>query len=207
VIALTLFIAVAGGFAIGSLPFGVIVGRVFYRTDIRASGSGNIGAANALRTFGKGGGAAVLLLDVLKGFLPTAFGLHAGVAVGIAAATAATLGHCYSPWLRFRGGKGVATMLGAFIAFSWLAAILSFVVWLVVVRVTRYSSVGSIAGCASAPLTLWLTTRNADETSFVTFMAVFIVWRHRENIARLRAGSEHTIALRRGPAGPKSAPP
>jgi acyl phosphate:glycerol-3-phosphate acyltransferase len=207
VIPLTFFVAVAGAFAIGSLPFGVIVGRVFYRTDIRESGSGNIGAANALRTFGRAGGAAVLLLDVLKGFVPTAFGLHAGVAVGIACATAATLGHCFSPWLHFRGGKGVATMLGAFIAFSWLAAILSFVVWLAVVRVTRYSSVGSIAGCASAPLTLWLTTRNADETSFVTLMAVFIVWRHRENIARLRAGREHTIGFRRSPAGPKSAPP
>jgi glycerol-3-phosphate acyltransferase PlsY len=207
VIPLTFFVAVAGAFAIGSLPFGVIVGRVFYRTDIRASGSGNIGAANALRTFGRAGGAAVLLLDALKGFVPTAFGLHVGVGLGIACATAATLGHCFSPWLRFRGGKGVATMLGAFIAFSWLAAILSFVVWLAVVLVTRYSSVGSMAGCASAPLTLWLTTRNADETVFVTLMAAFIVWRHRENIARLRAGSEHTIGMQRSPSGPKSAPP
>jgi glycerol-3-phosphate acyltransferase PlsY len=204
---LTFFVAVAGAFAIGSLPFGVIVGRVFYRTDIRSSGSGNIGAANALRTFGRAGGAAVLLLDALKGFVPTAFGLHVGVGLGIACATAATLGHCFSPWLRFRGGKGVATMLGAFIAFSWLAAILSFVVWLAVVLVTRYSSVGSMAGCASAPLTLWLTTRNADETVFVTLMAAFIVWRHRENIARLRAGSEHTIGMQRSPSGPKSAPP
>jgi glycerol-3-phosphate acyltransferase PlsY len=207
VIWLTLLIAIASGFAIGSLPFGVIVGRVFYRTDIRSSGSGNIGAANALRTFGKAGGAAVLGLDALKGFLPTAVALQAGPTAGIACAAAATLGHCFSPWLGFRGGKGVATMFGAFIAFSWQAAILSFLVWLVIVLVTRYSSVASLTGCVSGPVTLWLTTRNAEETAFFVVAALFIVWRHRENLERLRTGREHTIGLRPGTAGHERTPP
>lgn len=203
-ILLTLLITVAGGFAIGSLPFGVIVGRVFYRTDIRASGSGNIGAANALRTFGRTGGAAVLVLDALKGFLPTAFALHAGSAIGVACAAAAILGHCFSPWLHFRGGKGVATMLGTLVAFSWEAALVSVVIWLVTVRLTRYSSVASLGACASAPVALWLTTRDLDETSFGVLAALFIVWTHRENIERLRAGREHTIGLGRRAAGSES---
>jgi len=202
-----LLLAIAGGFAIGSLPFGVIVGRVFFHRDIRASGSGNIGAANALRTFGRAGGAAVLVLDLLKGFAPTAFALRVDPLVGVACAAAAILGHCFSPWLRFRGGKGVATMLGALIAFSWEAAIAAVVIWLVAVRLTRYSSVASLAACASAPLWLWFATRNLDETLFGVAAALFIVWTHRENIERLRGGREHTIGLRRQTAGSKTAPP
>jgi glycerol-3-phosphate acyltransferase PlsY len=202
-----LFWAIAGGFAIGSIPFGVIVGRLFFHTDIRASGSGNIGAANALRTFGRMGGAAVLVFDVLKGFGPTAFALRVDPLAAVVCATAAILGHCFSPWLGFRGGKGVATMLGALIALSWEAALVAVAIWLAAIRLTRYSSVASLAACASAPLALWFITRNPGETLFGVAAALFIVWTHRENIERLRGGREHTIGLGRRPTGSKTAPP
>lgn len=189
--------AIALSFAIGSIPFGVIIGRVFYHRDIREGGSGNIGAANALRTFGKAGGAAVLVLDVLKGMLPTLLALQFGELAAVACASAAILGHCFSPWLGFHGGKGVATMLGALIALSWEAALAAAAVWLVVVRLTRYSSAASLAACATAPIALWLTTRSIAASLFAFGALVLIVWKHRENIERLRSGTERAIGLRK----------
>jgi glycerol-3-phosphate acyltransferase PlsY len=202
-----LLLAIASGFAIGSIPFGVIVAGVFYRTDIRAAGSGNIGAANALRTLGAAGGAAVLLLDALKGLAPTMLALRLGPTIGVACASSAILGHCFSPWLRFRGGKGVATALGTLIALSWAAAIASVVVWVATVRLTRYSSVASLAACAVSPISLWFLTGNVSETLYGAAATLFIVWTHRENIARLRAGSEHTLNLGRRAAGSKGTQP
>ncbi len=161
-IVVTVFVLFLGlniaAFSIGSIPFGYVIGRVFYRTDIRLQGSGNIGAMNALRTMGKTGAVAVLLLDALKGFIPvflTLWWFKEGGAghldmdfdsnfppgaqiLASLIATAAVLGHCFSPWLRFRGGKGVATFFGALFGLCWPAGVVAVLGWIAGAAVTRY---------------------------------------------------------------------
>jgi acyl phosphate:glycerol-3-phosphate acyltransferase len=190
--------AILVAFAIGSIPFGYIVGKTAFGTDIRREGSGNIGAMNALRTLGKRGAAAVLILDALKGFVPAFIAVRAGMP-GLAAcvAAAAVLGHCFSPWLGWRGGKGVATSFGAVFAFSWLAGLLTAATWAVGAGTTRYSSVGSMLGAVLAPVFVWYTTRSTAETIFSGLAALLILYAHRENIARLRAGTERAIGAGR----------
>ena len=198
--------AFIGSFFIGSIPFGYLVGRFFYRTDIRKQGSGNIGAMNALRTLGKGGAIAVLVLDALKGFVPTFWALtffrgHLDFEplppgeeiVAALAAAGAVLGHCFSPWLRFKGGKGVATSFGAIFALCWPAGLIGVGGWLAGAAVTRYSSVGSMLGSILAAFAIWFFTRSVPETLFGVFAALLILFTHRENIARLRAGTEGPI--------------
>ncbi len=190
-------VSFAGAFLIGSIPFGYVIGRFFYRTDIRRQGSGNIGAMNALRTLGKGGAVAVLLLDALKGFAPTLWSLFFFNDRSIAAivAAGAVLGHCFSPWLRWRGGKGVATSFGAVFAFSWPAGLVAVAGWIGGALLTRYSSVGSILGSVLAPFAIWFLTRSLPETAYGVFAALLIIFTHRENIARLRGGTENPIRL------------
>ncbi|MGC9991320.1 MAG: glycerol-3-phosphate 1-O-acyltransferase PlsY [Candidatus Cybelea sp.] len=198
-------------YLIGSIPFGYLVGRLFFHTDIRKQGSGNIGAMNALRALGTGGAAAVLLLDVLKGFVPTLWALNTfnglfesmdspgfppgGQIVASLVATAAVLGHCFSPWLRFRGGKGVATFFGAVLALCWPAGLVAVGGWVAGAAITRYSSVGSMLGSVLAPIALWIFTGSLPETAFGVFAALIVLLRHRDNIARLRAGAESPIRL------------
>lgn len=183
-----------GSFLIGSIPFGYLIGRFVYRTDLRKHGSGNIGAMNALRTLGKGGALAVLLLDAAKGAIPV-LAVHTPALASLAAACA-VLGHCYSPWLGWKGGKGVATSFGAIFALSWPAGLVVVVVWMLGALVlTRYSSVGSMLGNIAAPFALFFFTRSIPETVFGVFAALFILWTHRENIVRLRAGTEGPIRL------------
>jgi glycerol-3-phosphate acyltransferase PlsY len=190
-------VAAVVAFLVGSIPFGYLIGRGFYRTDLRAEGSGNIGAMNALRTLGKAGGAAVLLLDALKGFVPVCAAslyFHSGVAEAIAAA-AAVLGHCFSPWLRWRGGKGVATSFGAIFAMSWPAGSIAVGGWIAGALLTQYSSVGSMLGSALAAVAMWFFTGSAAQTCYAVLAAIFIAYTHRENLARLRAGTENPIRL------------
>ncbi|MBV9028243.1 MAG: glycerol-3-phosphate 1-O-acyltransferase PlsY [Candidatus Eremiobacteraeota bacterium] len=203
-----------GAFLIGSIPFGLIIGRIFYRTDIRSQGSGNIGAMNALRTLGKGGAVAVLLLDALKGFVPTMLvvwllrhgydfdieGLPPGdQLLGSLVAMAAVLGHCFSPWLRLRGGKGVATSFGAIFALCWPAGLIAVAGWLLGALLTRYSSVGSLLGSVVAPIAIWSFTASPIETLYGVLAALLIFFTHRQNIARLRAGTEGPIRpIKRG---------
>jgi glycerol-3-phosphate acyltransferase PlsY len=181
-----LLATVFGAFLIGSIPFGYIVGRIFYHTDIRRQGSGNIGAMNALRTLGRGGAIVVLLLDALKGFVPTlsAMLFFRGVLdtegfpptdqiMGALVAGAAVLGHCFSPWLRFKGGKGVATSFGAIFALCWPAGLVSVL----------------------APFAIYGFTRSVPETLYGVFAALLVIFTHRENIARLRSGTEGPIRL------------
>jgi len=193
-------------FAVGSIPFGLIVGRLFFSTDIRAQGSGNIGAMNALRSLGTRGAIAVLLLDVAKGALPVllAARLGRGDAVQAIAALAAVLGHCFSPWLGFNGGKGVATMLGATLALSPAAVAVAVAGWLLGALVlTPYSSVGSmLAGVLIVP-SLWFFTRSSWETLYGAAVALLIIYRHGENIERLRAGNENPIPFLKGRGAPK----
>jgi acyl phosphate:glycerol-3-phosphate acyltransferase len=202
-----LFIAAA--FLAGSIPFGVLVGRVFFHSDIRATGSGNIGAANALRTYGRGGGAAVLALDALKGFAPVwaVFALTppGGAQVTLAAATAfaAVLGHCFSPWLAFKGGKGVATWLGALFALSWPLGLGFMLVWLVAVLPTRYSSLGSLCATVLSAACVGFVTGSLQAGLWSAAAALLIVYKHRENIVRLAQGRERKLREDSAGAGPK----
>jgi glycerol-3-phosphate acyltransferase PlsY len=200
--------AFVGAFLIGSIPFGYLIGRLFYHTDIRRQGSGNIGAMNALRTLGKTGAVAVLLLDALKGFAPTIWALtffrgHLDlenlppteqiVASIVAAGT--VLGHCFSPWLRFKGGKGVATSFGAIFALCWPAGLVAVGGWMAGAALTRFSSVGSMLGSVIAPIAIWFFTGSIPETLYGIFSALLIVFTHRENVIRLRAGTEGPIRI------------
>ena len=192
-----------GAFLLGSIPFGLVISRIFYRTDIRKSGSGNIGAMNALRTLGKTGAIAVLILDAAKGVVPALLVmlfLHDTHLAAIVAACA-VLGHCFSPWLNFKGGKGVATSFGAIFALSWPAGIASIFGWLVGALSTTYSSAGSMLAHVVAPIALWYFTRDWWLTGYGIFAAILVFYTHRENIARIRAGRESGIPfLQRGRA-------
>jgi glycerol-3-phosphate acyltransferase PlsY len=184
-------------FLLGSIPFGYLIGRFAYRTDLRKHGSGNIGAMNALRTLGKGGAVAVLLLDAAKGVVPVLIArAYAGDTAAAICAAAAVLGHCFSPWLGWKGGKGVATAFGAVFALSWPAGLVMVAVWVVIgFALARRSSVGSISACIAAPFALYAFTQSIAATSFGIFLALFIIWTHRENVSRLRQGTEPPIRL------------
>lgn len=182
-------------FFVGAIPFGVLVSRTFYGTDLRVSGSGNIGAANALRTLGKRGAAAVLVLDALKGYAPTlaawAFG---GVLGAVLAAFAAMLGHCYSPFLRGKGGKGVATLFGTLFALWWPAAGAFALVWIAAVAATAFSSVGSMLGAVAA-IPVLAYARGREGLAYGVLSAALVIWQHRANLARLRAGTENRLSF------------
>ncbi len=177
------------GFLLGSIPFGLLLTRGAGLGDVRAIGSGSIGATNVLRTGRKDLAAATLLLDGLKGAVAVLLARHWGGPPAYAG-LAAVLGHCLTPWLGFRGGKGVATALGALCGIAWPVALGSGLVWLATVAITRISSAGAIAACVAAPL---LCLAFGGWSGAVTVMAGWIVWRHRSNIERLRAGAEPRI--------------
>jgi acyl phosphate:glycerol-3-phosphate acyltransferase len=193
-------LSVVVAFAVGAIPFGVLVSRAFYGTDIRKSGSGNIGAANALRTLGRRGAVAVLALDALKGFAPTlAAGALGGPVPAALAAFASVVGHCWSPFLGFKGGKGVATFLGAVIALWWPAGIAFGIVWIAVMVACSYASVASmLASLAMAPV-LWFGLGRIGLV-YGLVAALVIVYRHRENLDRLAHGTENRLSLMKRPA-------
>ncbi len=204
-----LAVAIAA-FLIGSIPFGVVVSRAFFNSDIRAAGSGNIGAANALRTYGKAGGLAVLVLDGSKGYGATSLAHHFGDVVflnepthyflGCVAMMCAVVGHCYSPWLKFKGGKGVATLFGALFAFSpWLGAIFA-AVWLGLVIPTRYASLGSVVASFAMPLAAFFLFEDRNVWTAFLLVAALIFGKHRENMKRLVEGRENKIGLSRAKA-------
>jgi glycerol-3-phosphate acyltransferase PlsY len=186
-------------FLLGSIPFGLVIGTLFFKTDIRQSGSGNIGAMNALRTLGKGGALAVLILDAAKGVIPALAAMQVFHSTELAAiaATASVLGHCFSPWLRFKGGKGVATSFGAIFALSWPAGLVTIAGWLMGALATSYSSVGSMLAHVVAPFALWYFTRDPWLTGYGVFAAFFIIYTHRANIGRIRQGQEKGIPFLR----------
>lgn len=186
---------VVASFFLGAIPFGIVVSKLFFKRDIRAEGSGNIGAANALRSLGKAGAIAVLVLDGLKGAIPVIAGRALdGPTLAVLAALAAIAGHCFSPFLNFRGGKGVATNFGAVIALAWPAGGIFALVWLALVVTTGFSSAGSmLASLAMAP-TLWFLIGPAGGI-YGLISAILIVIMHRSNIARLRAGTESVLPL------------
>lgn len=184
------------GYLLGGIPFGVLAARQTGR-DILHEGSGNIGATNALRVLGPFWGVAVLAGDVGKGVLSAFLGAHLGGLDGLAVgACAAALGHAYSIFLRGRGGKVVSVSFGALLFLDWRIALLAAIVFVLVVALTRYVSLGSMLGAASAFLgTLLLPDAPAIRLA-VAFILVLLVWRHRSNIERLRHGNERKFGER-----------
>ena len=181
------------GYLLGSIPFGLLLTWAAGGGDIRAIGSGNIGATNVLRTGRKGIAAATLLLDAGKGALAVWLGLRYGGEAGmLAAAVGAFAGHVHPVWLKFRGGKGVATLLGVSTALNPWAGLGFAVAWLGVAVVSRISSLGGMVGGFAAAAVL-AALGNPAAALAVGLLALWVLWTHRENIGRLRAGTEPRI--------------
>jgi len=202
-------ITALGAYLLGSIPTGLLIARS-RGVDIRTVGSGNIGATNAFRALGKGWGLTVLLIDFAKGLtaclvvpILVRAALHASVqnegpiTLALAAAVSAVLGHNFPIWLRFKGGKGIATTAGALTALVPLALLIGFGVWVVLFVLTRYVSLGSIAAAATVPLATWFTTRGEPDrlalTSLTTLLGIMAIAKHRSNIRRLLRGTESRI--------------
>ena len=178
-------------YLIGSIPTGVIFGSLA-GIDVRSAGSGNIGATNVARVLGKGIGGLTLLADTAKGFLPVFVALQLGFdhAAAASVAAAAFLGHLYPLYLKFRGGKGVATALGALLVLAPLATLILMVVFGGVVLISRIVSLGSIAAAVAAPIILWLLSYATPLIGMGAFLGAMVILRHRANIQRLLAGAE-----------------
>ena len=188
-----ILISILIGYLAGSIPFGLLLAKTFGKVDIREIGSGNIGATNVLRTGKKGIAALTLLLDAAKAGLTGWLVQHfMGAPRGFFASGAALMGHCYPIWLKFKGGKGVATFFGGLFALAWPAAIVAAVVWLGTAIITRYSSLGALLACVIASIAAWIFL-TAPAAMMTSFMAIMILWRHRENIGRLIRGEESRI--------------
>ena len=183
-------------YLLGSIPFGYLLVRFVRHQDIRQVGSGNIGATNVLRSGAKGLGIATLLLDLLKGFAAVMLARHLAPAdfdLAVGAAVAAVLGHVFPVWLRFRGGKGVATALGVFLALVPMAALIALGVFLAIVLLSRYVSLASIIAAAVMPVAgiALAPTRSPVVVGGFLFLALLIIAKHHANIRRLLAGTEN----------------
>ena len=197
-----IWIALAA-YLLGSIPVGYVLVRLFRRQDIRTLGSGNIGATNVLRSEGKGLGAATFLLDVVKGAAAVLLGAVVATRVlpmvpprnvEAFAALFAVLGHMFPVWLKFRGGKGVATGFGVFLVAAPWAALSSITLFFIVFAITRYVSLGSILGAASFPVFAWFMVGGEKPAFYVAveaIVALLIIVKHHPNIRRLLAGNEH----------------
>jgi len=181
------------GYLLGSIPFGLVFTRMAGTQDILSIGSGSIGATNVLRTGRKGIAAATLLADLLKGTVAVLlFAWWLGPDAGLVAGVAAFLGHLFPVWLKFKGGKGIATGFGVLLAVAWKVALMVAAVWLLVAIATRYSSLSSLTASIVAPLLLWFFATPAAALTFAVLgMLTFIM--HRANIARLVNGTEGKI--------------
>ena len=203
---LAILLIAAAAYLLGSIPIGYLLVRFFRKQDIRSVGSGNIGATNVLRSGGKGLGAATFLLDVLKGCAAVYLGgllgqLLVSHTLGIGplrnfqalGALCAVLGHMFPVWLRFRGGKGVATGFGVFLVAAPIAALAAITVFFLVILISRYVSLGSILGAASFPLFAWFTVQGDRPVFYIAVqfaVAFLIIAKHHQNIRRLLTGSE-----------------
>ncbi len=187
-------------YLIGSIPFGLLLTRAAGLGDIRAIGSGNIGATNVLRTGNKGLAAATLLLDAAKGALVVLLVKYYGHGGVFLSSVAVLLGHLYPFWLGFRGGKGVATGLGVMFAVCWPAGVVSCAVWLASAILLRWSSVAALLAYAVAPLAA-LYFGSPQIALLIVVLAILVWWKHRGNILRLRAGTEPKIGKTARAAG------
>jgi glycerol-3-phosphate acyltransferase PlsY len=185
----TVLLALLVGYLLGSIPFGLVLTKAAGMGDIREVGSGNIGATNVLRNGSKGLAVATLILDALKGAAAVVLAKWLWPDAVNFAAAGAIIGHLYPVWLRFRGGKGVATFLGVLAPLFWQAAIVYAVVWVGLLLVLRISSVAGMAAAASAPVTAAIVGNRAIFPMLLGF-ALLVIWKHRENIQRLAKGQE-----------------
>jgi len=186
--------ALFGGYLLGSVPFGLLLAMAAGKGDIRSIGSGNIGATNVLRTGSKGLAATVLMLDAGKGFLAVWLASYFWSGSAGGAALGAVLGHCFPVWLKFRGGKGVATTAGGCFGLGWPVGLAYAAVWLVVLGATRISSLAGMSAAVAAPIAALLL---GWVDLVLIAIAAIVVWLHRENIARLRAGTEPRVGSRK----------
>ena len=201
---LTLAVVLIGSYLLGSIPFGYLAGRMA-GIDIRNCGSGNVGATNVIRTLGKSYGYPVFALDFLKGFGAVKISILIATRMqsewnppemfGIVAAISSVLGHSFPLWLRFKGGKGVATSGGALFGLAPVAALVGVAIWIVTFWLTRYVSVASIAAAAALPLIILVSTWLSRTTGRLLFyssvcLAAVVIWRHRSNLSRLMRGTE-----------------
>jgi glycerol-3-phosphate acyltransferase PlsY len=190
---MTIALAALFGYLLGSIPFGLIITRAAGGPDVRTIGSGNIGATNVLRTGRKGLAAATLLCDMLKGTAAVLIAAHFwGHDAALAAGLSAFIGHLFPVWLKFKGGKGVATYIGVLIGLYWPAAIVFILIWLLTAALSRYSSLAALIASALTPLSLWLFVKPAEAALFMV-LTVMLWIMHRANIARLMAGTEGKI--------------
>ncbi|TNE59811.1 MAG: glycerol-3-phosphate 1-O-acyltransferase [Sphingomonadales bacterium] len=180
------------GFLVGSIPFGLLLTRAAGLGDIRDIGSGSIGATNVLRTGNKGLAAATVLLDAAKGAIPVLVTAQLWPGTEGWAAVAAVAGHCFTPWLKFKGGKGFATAAGVLLALAWPAMLVCAAIWAATVALSRISSVSSMTTVCASPLVVWLLGYPALITPLLAIAAIVLV-QHRANIGRLMRGEEPRI--------------
>jgi len=201
---LTLAALLVGSYLLGSIPFGYLAGRLV-GIDIRQAGSGNVGATNVVRVLGKRYGYPVLALDVLKGFGAVKIAMlvapgrlpewNSPEIVGILAAMSSILGHLYPPWLKFNGGKGVATSAGALLALTPVATLIGVAIWVIVFWLTRYVSLASITAAVVLPIViLVVSSQDQNKRKPLVYssacVAAVVIWRHRSNLSRLMRGTE-----------------
>jgi glycerol-3-phosphate acyltransferase PlsY len=188
-----------GAYLSGSVPYGLILGRLAGIGDIRQSGSGNIGATNALRVGGKKLGVLTLLLDMLKGVVPVLIAKHFHLDYAVLAALGAFIGHLFPVWLGFKGGKGVATAIGVLSALSWPLGLMIVSTWLAVAVVGKYSSLAALMAFGLAPIFAAVATQGNYQIILSVFLiSLAVVARHHENIRRLVSGTEGKINLKSG---------
>ena len=194
-----IIIALIVAYLLGSISCAVLVCKFAGLNDPRTEGSGNPGASNILRMHGKTYGIIALVGDLLKGFVAVLVGLTLGVhgfMLGIVAFVA-VIGHMYPVFFKFKGGKGVATALGCFLALSLVTFVIVGIVWLAIVATIRYASVASLAACVLAPFVSLFATHNPDYSVGLALIALAVIWRHRENIERLRKGTETKFIIKK----------
>jgi len=187
-----MILALAIGYSLGSIPFGLLIARMGGKGDIREIGSGNIGATNVLRTGSKGLAAATLLLDAAKGAAAVLIAQRLWPDAVNVAAAGALVGHLYPVWLRFKGGKGVATLLGILVPLLPVAALIYAIAWIGLLLVLRISSVAGMAAAATAPVTAAVVGDTALFPMLLGF-ALLVIWKHRENLKRLAKGEEPRV--------------
>jgi glycerol-3-phosphate acyltransferase PlsY len=190
-----LLLALAFGYLLGSIPFGLLLTRAAGLGDVRSIGSGNIGATNVLRTGNKKLAAATLLLDMLKGTAAVLVAGFYGPEAAMAAGLGAFLGHLFPVWLGFKGGKGVATYIGVLFGLAWPAGLLFLAAWILVALATRYSSLSALVACAVTPIALWFMGR-PDIAILFAILTVIVFIKHADNISRLLAGAETKIGAK-----------
>jgi acyl phosphate:glycerol-3-phosphate acyltransferase len=191
------FAAAILAYLLGSIPFGLVLTRLAGYGDIRAIGSGNIGATNVLRTGSKMLALLTMVLDCAKGAVAVLLGAQFGPDMAVISGAAVFLGHLFPPWLRFKGGKGVATAGGVLLAIAWPVGLLAAAAWLAVAVVLRYSSLAALVACATAVIASWLLV-DPQRAELITLIAALVVLRHQTNIRRLLRGEESKIKLSKG---------